>query len=170
MAVKKSKSTGAKAKTVKRAGVKPKKLSGEVFYPPKEVIEQARLKDWDKLNRLAKKDYRAFWEAEAHELEWYGKWKKVLDDSAAAGEKTVLPMQLTVALLPILKFSQSVDDNPMLAELIASLEATGNDKLSITSEAGPRTSTVRIEVQEGIIRLIGNAAKTFGAQFNQQQF
>lgn len=96
--------------------------------------------------------------------------KKVLDDSAAAGEKTVLPMQLTVSLLPILKFSQSVDDNPMIADLIASLEATGNDKLSITSEAGPRTSTVRIEVQEGIIRLIGNAAKAFGAQFNQQQF
>lgn len=94
--------------------------------------------------------------------------KKVLDDSTAAGEKDVLPMQLTVSLLPILKFYQSIDDNPMVADLVASLEATGNDKLALTSEAGPRSSTVRLEVQEGIIRLIGNAAKAFGGQFNQQ--
>jgi hypothetical protein len=63
-------------------------VPGEVFYPSKQVIAEARLKDWDKLNRSAKKDFRAFWEAEAKELEWYGKWKKVLDDS----KKAVLQM------------------------------------------------------------------------------
>lgn len=80
MAVKKSKPVKSKAKSRKPASAK-KKLTGEVFYPSKQVIAEARLKDWDKLNRSAKKDFRAFWEAEAKELEWYGKWKKVLDDS-----------------------------------------------------------------------------------------
>jgi hypothetical protein len=68
-------------KAAKRAPAKTAKLSGEVYHPPKDIIEQARLKDWDKLHRLAKKDFRAFWETEAKELEWQGKWKKVLDDS-----------------------------------------------------------------------------------------
>ncbi len=82
MATKKSKSASKKPTTAKRVAVKkPAKLSGEIYYPSKQVIEQARLKDWDKLHRFAKKDFRAFWEAEANELEWYSKWKKVLDDS-----------------------------------------------------------------------------------------
>ena len=69
--------TKAKAKTTK----KTMKLHGEVYYPPKEVIEQARLKDWDKLARSARRDLQGFWEKEARELEWYKPWKKVLDDS-----------------------------------------------------------------------------------------
>jgi acetyl-CoA synthetase len=56
-------------------------MEGEVFYPSKEVIDQARLKDWDALANKARKDYRGFWEAEANELEWFQKWDKVLDDS-----------------------------------------------------------------------------------------
>ncbi|MBI5934486.1 MAG: acetate--CoA ligase [Chloroflexi bacterium] len=58
-----------------------KKLSGEVYYPSQDVIEQARLKDWDALADKARKDYKAFWESEANELEWFQKWDKVLDDS-----------------------------------------------------------------------------------------
>ncbi len=58
-----------------------KKLSGEVYYPSQDVIEQARLKDWDTLAEKASQDYRGFWEAEANELEWVQKWDKVLDDS-----------------------------------------------------------------------------------------
>jgi len=57
------------------------KLHGEVFYPSKQVVEQARLKDWDKLAKSARKDLKGFWESEAKELEWFSKWKKVLDDS-----------------------------------------------------------------------------------------
>jgi len=77
----KRKPASAKAKTAKSVATKSKKLSGDVYYPSKKVIEQARLKDWDKLAKSAKKDLRGFWEAEANELEWFSKWKKVLDDS-----------------------------------------------------------------------------------------
>lgn len=57
------------------------KLSGEVFYPSKEIIEQANIKDWDELNKNASEDYIGFWESLANELDWSKKWDKVLDDS-----------------------------------------------------------------------------------------
>ena len=58
-----------------------KKLSGEVFYPSNEVIEKAHIKDWDELDKRAKKDYSGFWESMANELHWFKKWDKVVDDS-----------------------------------------------------------------------------------------
>jgi acetyl-CoA synthetase len=89
MAIKKVKSKAPKSKAVsrksapikKKSMVARKKLTGDVYYPSKQVVEEARLKDWDKLAKSAAKDLKGFWEAEASELEWYSKWKKVLDDS-----------------------------------------------------------------------------------------
>ncbi|MCZ7604011.1 MAG: acetate--CoA ligase [Melioribacteraceae bacterium] len=57
-----------------------KKLQGEVFYPPKEVIENANVKDWDKLNKQANADYAKFWADRAEELHWFKKWDRVIDD------------------------------------------------------------------------------------------
>ncbi len=57
-----------------------KKLQGEVFYPPKEVIENAHIKDWDKLNKQANTDYAKFWSDRAEELHWFKKWDRVIDD------------------------------------------------------------------------------------------
>lgn len=71
----------SKAKKVSKPIVKTKKLTGDVYYPSSKVIQEARLKDWDKLAKSAGKDLKGFWEAEANELEWFSKWKKVLDDS-----------------------------------------------------------------------------------------
>lgn len=58
-----------------------KKLHGEVYYPSKEVVKKAHIKDWDKLKEKADKDYEGFWEEMAEELHWFKKWDKVLDDS-----------------------------------------------------------------------------------------
>ena len=49
-------------------------LEGEVYYPSNEVVDQARLKDWDEMAEKARKDPQAFWAAEAEELEWFKKW------------------------------------------------------------------------------------------------
>jgi len=57
------------------------KMEGEVFYPSKEIIAQANVKDWDKLAEFARKDLQGFWAKEAEELEWFQKWDKVLDDT-----------------------------------------------------------------------------------------
>lgn len=57
------------------------KLEGEVYYPSDEVINRARLKDWEALARSAHDDLEGFWAKEAEELEWFQKWTKVLDES-----------------------------------------------------------------------------------------
>lgn len=57
------------------------KLTGEVYYPSKEVIEKAHIKDWEEIDQRAKKDYAGFWEGIANELHWFKKWDKVIDDS-----------------------------------------------------------------------------------------
>lgn len=58
-----------------------KKLQGDVYYPAKEVIENAHIKDWDKLNKQANADYAKFWSDRAEELHWFKKWDRVIDDS-----------------------------------------------------------------------------------------
>jgi acetyl-CoA synthetase len=58
-----------------------KEMKGEVYYPSKEVIKKAHVKDWDKLNEFASKNLEKFWEERAEELHWFKKWDKVLDDS-----------------------------------------------------------------------------------------
>ncbi|MGD2159387.1 MAG: acetate--CoA ligase [Anaerolineales bacterium] len=56
-------------------------MEGEVFHPSAEVLEKARIKNWDEIAEKASVDLEGFWAAEAEELEWYQKWDKVLDDS-----------------------------------------------------------------------------------------
>jgi len=58
-----------------------KQLSGEVYYPAKEVTKKANAKNWDELHRFATEDYEGFWAKEAKNLHWFKKWDKVLDDS-----------------------------------------------------------------------------------------
>lgn len=95
-----------------------------------------------------------------------GLLKKIIDRSAAEAGKPVQPMQMTVSVLPILKFYQSLDaGNPLVIGLISSLEQEGGDKLVISSTASARAGTVRVEVQEGIIRVVGDGVKMFAAQF-----
>ncbi len=53
----------------------------DFFYPSQETIDQARLKDWDALNRFASNNLEEFWANEANELEWYKPWDKVLDET-----------------------------------------------------------------------------------------
>ncbi|MCH9028036.1 MAG: acetate--CoA ligase [Bacteroidetes bacterium] len=57
-----------------------KKLSGDVYHPTEEVINNANAK-CDELYSFAEKDYEGFWAKEAEELHWFQKWDKVLDDS-----------------------------------------------------------------------------------------
>jgi len=53
----------------------------EIYYPRKEIIRKARVKDWEALNEYATKNYEEFWEKEAKQLKWFKKWDKVIDES-----------------------------------------------------------------------------------------
>ena len=61
-----------------------KEMSGEVYYPSPEIIEQAYIKDYDAVNQAALKDLSGFWgKIAAENFEWYAPWETVLEDHNA---------------------------------------------------------------------------------------
>ncbi len=61
-----------------------KKMTGEVFYPAPEIIEQAHIPDYEKVNAEAMADLPGFWgKIAAENFEWYKPWETVLDDHNA---------------------------------------------------------------------------------------
>jgi hypothetical protein len=88
--------------------------------------------------------------------------KKAIDQSSANAQKPVAPFQLDVAMLPILKFSAAVSqDDPILPMLVKSLEQSGSDRVILSAQPVPRGSITRLEIQEGVLKLIGVAAQQF---------
>jgi hypothetical protein len=86
--------------------------------------------------------------------------KKVIDLSAADAGKSVLPAQATIALGPILKFVDSIDSNAMTTQLLAAAEkAKGNDRLSMNVTSIPNGEKIRIQLEEGVLQIIGAGAK-----------
>ncbi len=72
-------------------------MEGEVYYPSKEVVAQAILKDWDKTSEFAKNDLTGFWAKEAEELAWFKKWDQVLDDSQKPFYKWFVGAKVNIA-------------------------------------------------------------------------
>lgn len=90
--------------------------------------------------------------------------KQVIDGSAAATGETS-PMTLNVSLAPIMAFAASVDDDPIVAGLSEALKkGQGKDHIAISSKAIPRGVAYRVEVEEGVLQLIGQAAKLKNSQ------
>ncbi|MCX6161156.1 MAG: acetate--CoA ligase [Ignavibacteriae bacterium] len=58
-----------------------KKLSGDVYYPSEDILNNAIVKDWNEMDKFASENLEGFWAKEAEELEWFEKWDKVLDDT-----------------------------------------------------------------------------------------
>ena len=52
-----------------------------IYYPSKEVVKKAAVKDYDSLYQKSIDNREDFWAAEAKKLDWFKKWDKVLDDS-----------------------------------------------------------------------------------------
>ncbi len=55
--------------------------NGELFYPAKEIVKAAHIKDYESLYRKSIEDREGFWAEQADNLEWYKKWETVLDES-----------------------------------------------------------------------------------------
>ncbi|MGE0495330.1 MAG: acetate--CoA ligase [Vulcanimicrobiota bacterium] len=53
-----------------------------VYNPPQDVIDRARVKDYDELYQRSIADPEAYWAGEAEELEWFAKWDQVLEWNA----------------------------------------------------------------------------------------
>ncbi|MFO0883022.1 MAG: hypothetical protein U0894_02355 [Pirellulales bacterium] len=87
-----------------------------------------------------------------------GLLKKVIDGKGPQGQ--LPPAQFNVSLLPILKFAASVDgDNPILPELISTLEKGGSDQIQLVSSIDGNTSRVTFTIADGVLKVIGKAAE-----------
>jgi acetyl-CoA synthetase len=53
----------------------------KIYYPAKSVIENANVKEYDKLYKYSVENPEKFWEEQSDHLSWYKKWDKVLDYS-----------------------------------------------------------------------------------------
>jgi acetyl-CoA synthetase len=53
----------------------------EFYHPSPDVVNQAHIKEYEKLYQKSLQDPQAFWAERASELEWFKKWDTVLDDS-----------------------------------------------------------------------------------------
>jgi acetyl-CoA synthetase len=53
----------------------------QFVHPPKSIVKNAHIKEYDALYAKSIADREGFWAEEAKKLKWYRKWDKVLDDS-----------------------------------------------------------------------------------------
>jgi len=54
------------------------KVEGK-YYPPKQIVDRAWIKDYESLYQESIRDREGFWAKVAEELHWFKKWDKVLD-------------------------------------------------------------------------------------------
>jgi hypothetical protein len=84
--------------------------------------------------------------------------KQIIDKSKADAGKAIAPGQLTISATPIAKFAQAAAPPPVQAGMgivVQALEqAAGKDKLTITVKAIPNGASGRLEIEEGIIKVL----------------
>jgi len=86
--------------------------------------------------------------------------KKITADSAAATGQTVPPLQVSIALSPMIKFAASVDDDPELQAALPLFEGIeGNDHISLTMKPVNNGFVLRLEVEDGLLQVAGKAVK-----------
>jgi hypothetical protein len=92
----------------------------------------------------------------------------IIDGSKSRQGENVPPGQFIVALAPILKFASAVKDDPVTTMLASVLEkAKGQDHISMKAEAIERGVRYRLEIEQGVLQLIGAAAKLMQGQEKQ---
>ena len=86
--------------------------------------------------------------------------KGVIDASKAAASKNVPPMQLSIALTPIAQFMAEVGDREAKEASQMILKAVsagdGKDHLRLTATLVTNGSQARLELEEGVLRLVGS--------------
>jgi hypothetical protein len=86
--------------------------------------------------------------------------KAVMDKSAEGASKELPPLEISLALAPLLNLAaQQENSNPSLAMVAESLKEGGADHLKITVRPIENGVQYEIEGEEGIIKLIGSGAK-----------
>jgi hypothetical protein len=96
--------------------------------------------------------------------------KQVIDQSKTRAGEQIPPMKLSLAATPIAQFVASMaeadgdEETQQMAGMIAAMlaQSGGKDHLTLTSKPIPNGATVRLEIEEGILKLIGSLGQMFG--------
>jgi hypothetical protein len=90
--------------------------------------------------------------------------KRVIDASSASSQQQVLPFELNVSLAPIMEFAASTENDPVIRTLAESIKRSGGkDHIRLSQKSIERGVSARLEVEEGVLQLIGAAAKARNA-------
>lgn len=90
--------------------------------------------------------------------------KKAMENSSSAKTETSIPMTMSLALAPIMKFAANTSEDPNLQRIAEAMAQTaGKDHVRITNRSVPRGSIFRLEIEQGVIKAIGGAAASMGA-------
>ncbi len=83
--------------------------------------------------------------------------------TSAQATGAAAPMHLNLALGQIMRFAAGFEDNPMVAAVATALEANkGRDNVVITGKAIPNGAQYRFEVQDGVLKALGQATQGGG--------
>ncbi|MGA2032068.1 MAG: hypothetical protein ABSG68_07430 [Thermoguttaceae bacterium] len=87
--------------------------------------------------------------------------KQVIGDSKANAGKKAAPLEITVSATPIAKFAaQAGGGNPMAGAVVAMLaRSAGKDHLTLKAKSIPNGTSVRLEIEEGLLKVILNFAQ-----------
>ncbi len=86
--------------------------------------------------------------------------KQLIDKSKAEASKPMPPFQLNVALAPIFQFAATMQDRPEVTALAEDLaKSKGKDRVSLIISPQKNSLNIRLEAQEGVLRLLANAGK-----------
>jgi hypothetical protein len=89
--------------------------------------------------------------------------KKAIDASVPKASQQVPPSQLNFYLKPIVKFAASMDksENPQLQAVAEAFDnaETGSDEVNVVTKPIPGGAIGRLQVSEGVLKLIGEAVK-----------
>jgi hypothetical protein len=96
--------------------------------------------------------------------------KDLIAKSKTTAARPTTPGQMVLSLAPIIKYVAKQDPlNPILGKVAESVKA-GNDRIRISARLVPNGEATRIEVEEGVIKLIADAVLIYrdarvGAEF-----
>jgi hypothetical protein len=89
--------------------------------------------------------------------------KSIIDGSAAQAGKQVLPMDLSVSLVQILEFANSVKPGQRTATLVEQAQKLkGKDHILVTAKPVANGVQGRLEIEDGVLEAIGIMAKSGG--------
>ena len=93
--------------------------------------------------------------------------KQVIDQSKAQPDKQIPPMRISLAAGPIAKFAAEMAEDDMAKQMAGMIgvmleKSGGKDHLILTSKPIPNGAAVRLEVEEGLLKLIGSLGQMFG--------